>query len=169
MAVVTSSVPLGGEVFDSGGGSAVRARSVDSASEGAPARTGRGLCEGGEAVLAVRGLALAFGSGAAAFCFALAALVVDFAAAVFGFAFVAVADLRCRSCAALPPNRVARVAGRLPRTLSSSRLVAHLRTSLRFTRRASGHSIYRIGETRRTPRRRRIWRTPPMDESGSSA
>ena len=58
MAVVTSSVPLGGELVDSGAGSAVRARSVDSASEGAPARTGRGPCAG-------RGAGAGFGFAAA--------------------------------------------------------------------------------------------------------
>src|SRR4051794_6117940 len=109
MAVVTSSVPLGGDVVDGGGGSDVRARFVDSASDGAPARTGRGL------------RALALGSGAAAFCLAAAARVAGFARALgaalaFGFAFAA--GFAWRS----PPSRGARVAGRLPRAPSSSGL-----------------------------------------------
>src|SRR4051794_10916008 len=44
-AVVTSSVPLGGAApGSSGSGESERARSVDSARAGAPARTGRGRC-----------------------------------------------------------------------------------------------------------------------------
>jgi hypothetical protein len=121
MAVVTSSVPLGGDDFDSDGGSAVRARRVDSASEGAPARTGRGPCgERGSG-----GFAAAYGAGLAVAALAVAALAFGFAAvfrfdfaAAFGFAFVAVPppEVVTRSL----PNRVGRVAGRLPRTLSSS-------------------------------------------------
>ena len=89
---------------------AVRARSVDSASEGAPARTGRGPCAGrgagaGFDVATARGFAAAFGFAAAR---------------GFGFVFVAVADLPFAFFRRSPPNRVGRVAGRLPRTLSSS-------------------------------------------------
>ena len=113
MAVVTSSVPLGGEVVDSGGGSAVRARSVDSRSAGAPARTGRGLRAGA-------------GLGAAAFGAA-------FFGRGFATVFVAVPPLSRRS----RPNLVGRVAGRLPRTLSSS-LLSLIPSQSTFHERASG-------------------------------
>src|SRR4051794_10148925 len=147
MAVVTSSVPVGGDVVDSGGGSAVRARFVDSASDGAPARTGRGL------------RALALGSGAAAFCLAAAARVADFARALgaalalgFGFGLVAGAVVPPPSCRSAP-SRVARVAGRLPRTVSSSgfSLIADQSTFRTPTR---GHSGTRMRETPRAARRR---------------
>src|SRR5215218_8419505 len=114
MAVVTSSVPLGGVVVDSGGGSAVRARSVDSRSAGAPARTGRGLRAGA-------GLAAAAAFGAAFF------------ARGFATVFVAVPPLSRRS----RPNLVERVAGRLPRTLSSLRL-SLIPSQSTFHERASG-------------------------------
>src|SRR3954454_24581579 len=113
MAVVTSSVPLGGVVVDSGGGSAVRARSVDSRSAGAPARIGRGLRAG--AAWAPAPFAAAFlARGSAA-------------------VFVAVPPLSRRS----RPNLVGRVAGRLPRTLSSS-LLSLIPSQSTFHERASG-------------------------------
>ena len=122
MAVVTSSVPLGGEVVDSRGGSAVRARTVDSASEGEPARTGRGRC-GSRAARGfdVAGLAVPEAPGAGL------ALAAFGRAAAFGF--VAALDrVEVFAAVAVPPprfgrsrpKRVGRVAGRLPRTLSSS-------------------------------------------------
>src|SRR5829696_9179803 len=116
MAVVTSSVPLGGEVVGWGGGSAVRARRVGSASEGEPARTGRGPWAASG--LTARGAAFGFGlvrDLAAAFGFGFA-----FVAVAFGFAFVAVAVPPPEAFARSRPNRVGRVAGRLPRMLSSS-------------------------------------------------
>src|SRR4051794_25471694 len=136
MAVVTSSVPLGGDV----GGSDARARFAGSASDGAPARTGRGLC------------ALALGSGAAAFCLAAAARVAGFARALgaaLAFGFALAAGFSSRSA----PSRVARVAGRLPRTLSSSglSLIADQST---FRTPAPGHTGTRIRETPRASRRR---------------
>src|SRR3954451_9287061 len=105
-AVVTSSVPLGGVApASSGSGASERARSVDLARAGAPARTGRGRCgsagsragvagvRGAGSVvvfLTVRGFGFAFGEdfGVVA-AFAFAAVAFGFAAVAFGFAAVA--------------------------------------------------------------------------------
>src|SRR4051794_41186564 len=124
-AVVTSSVPLGGAAPDSSGsGASERARFVDSARAGAPARTGRGRCgsagsragavgvRGAGSVvvfLAVRGdFAAAFGFFAAGFVF-----VAEAAAVGFGFVFAPSRDRSAR-------RPVGRVAGRVPRTPASS-------------------------------------------------
>src|SRR4051794_1978769 len=123
MAVVTSSVPLGGDVVGSGGGSALRARSVDSRNAGAPARTGRGLLR------RVAGLAFPFGAA--------------FSARGFAAVLVAVPPVSRRS----RPTLVGRVAGRLPRTLSSSLLSLIPRQST-FHNRASGDCGQKRGRMR---------------------
>src|SRR4051812_6809361 len=145
MAVVTSSVPLGGVVVDSGGGSAVRARSVDSRSAGAPARTGRGLraraglARAFRAGFFPRGFPSVFSGRFAGFFrprFAPRFFAGGFAAFFargFAAVFVAVPPLSGRS----RPNLVGRVAGRLPRTLSSSRL-SLIPSQSTFHERASG-------------------------------
>ena len=125
MAVVTSSVPLGGELGDSGAGSAVRARSVDSASEGAPARTGRGPCAGAAFGFATaRGLDAAFGFAAAR---------------GFGFAFVAVADFAVRALPPLAAEPRRAGGGKAAEDAFVVRLLGHISTSLRFACVPSGH------------------------------
>ena len=86
----------------------------------------------------------------------------------FGFDFVAVAvppPLLLRRSA---PNLVGRVAGRLPRTLSSS-LFSLIAEPVYVSRVRLGAFHSPIGETLRTPRRKETWRTLPMDASVSSA
>ena len=137
MAVVTSSVPVGGEAPRSRGAQgSERARSVDSASAGAPARTGRGRCAlaGSRAgVAAARGAAAAFGF-AAAFGLGLAAALGFRYAPVLAFA---------RS----PPTRVVRVEGRLPSTPASSlpAVVLRLVGLAVFSLIASDQSTFRHG------------------------
>src|SRR4051794_25277562 len=158
-AVVTSSVPLGGAApGSSGSGESERARSVDSARAGAPARTGRGRCgsagsragvagvRGAGSVvlfLTVRGFGFGF---APAFGFAVDAIAFGFAA-VFGFAEalgfaagLAVAFAPSRDRSARRP--VGRVAGRLPRTPGSSLLFALMGSPVYVSRRAlAGQTI----------------------------